>query len=126
MSRRHDLDALRAFAMLLGILLHVGLSFTPFPWPVQDTRQSPLVGLGFAAIHGFRMPLFFLVSGFFTAMLWNKRGPRALLRHRAMRILLPCLLGLVTIVPLTDWASKWAMGLPKAPASKRERTRSAS
>ena len=27
--RRHDLDALRAFAMLLGIALHAGLSFVP-------------------------------------------------------------------------------------------------
>ena len=34
--RRYDLDALRATAMLLGIVLHAGLSFTPFPWAVQD------------------------------------------------------------------------------------------
>ena len=34
LSRRYDLDALRATAMLLGIVLHAGLSFTPFPWPV--------------------------------------------------------------------------------------------
>lgn len=27
-ERRHDLDALRALAMLLGIVLHGGLSFT--------------------------------------------------------------------------------------------------
>ena len=38
--RRYDLDALRAMAMLLGIVLHAGLSFSPFPWPVQDERQS--------------------------------------------------------------------------------------
>ena len=29
--RRYDLDALRTTAMLLGIVLHAGLSFTPFP-----------------------------------------------------------------------------------------------
>ena len=27
-GRRHDLDALRAFAMFLGVLLHAALSFT--------------------------------------------------------------------------------------------------
>ena len=71
--RRYDLDALRATAMLLGIVLHAGLSFTPFPWAVQDTQQSDFFGLLFAAIHGFRMPVFFVLSGFFTAMLWRGR-----------------------------------------------------
>ena len=107
--RRHDLDALRAAAMLLGIVLHAGLSFTPFPWPVQDARQSESYGLLFAAIHGFRMPVFFLLSGFFTAMLWRRRGLRSLLSHRLRRVFLPFLLGLVTIVPAVNWISGRAM-----------------
>ena len=107
--RRHDLDALRAAAMLLGIVLHAGLSFTPFPWPVQDTRQSGFYGLLFAAIHGFRMPVFFLLSGFFTAMLWRRRGLKSLLSHRLRRVFLPFLLGLFTIVPAVNWVSGWAM-----------------
>ena len=107
--RRHDLDALRASAMLLGIVLHAGLSFTPFPWPVQDTQQSGLHGLLFAAIHGFRMPVFFLLSGFFTAMLWRRRGLRSLLSHRLRRVFLPFALGLITIVPAVNWISGWAM-----------------
>lgn len=107
--RRHDLDALRAFAMLLGLALHASLSFTFIPWPVQDAQQNPLFAVFFAAIHGFRMPLFFLVSGFFTAMLWRKRGLSALMKHRGKRILLPCLLGLITVVPLFTWASTWAL-----------------
>jgi hypothetical protein len=32
--RRHDLDSLRAFAILLGIALHAGMSLTSFPWAV--------------------------------------------------------------------------------------------
>lgn len=107
--RRHDLDALRAAAMLLGIVLHAGLSFAPFPWPVQDTRQSESYGLLFAAIHGFRMPVFFLLSGFFTAMLWRRRGLRSLLSHRLRRVFLPFLLGVFTIVPAVNWVSGWAM-----------------
>ena len=89
-KRYHDLDALRAFAMLLGIVLHGLLSFMPIPiWPAQDIHQSPAYAFGLHAIHGFRMPLFFLVSGFFTAMLWRQRGLDALISHRARRILLP-------------------------------------
>ena len=107
--RRYDLDALRATAMLLGIVLHAGLSFMPFPWPVQDTRQSDFFGLLLAAIHGFRMPVFFVLSGFFTAMLWRGRGLKPVLSHRLRRVLLPFLLGLVTIVPAMNWISGWAI-----------------
>ena len=101
--RRHDLDALRALAMLLGILLHAMMSFLPGLWLVQDASASPGLGILLILIHGFRMPLFFLVSGFFTAMLWRQRGLKALVQHRLLRILVPCLLGLLTVVPLYRW-----------------------
>jgi len=103
-SRRHDLDALRAFAMLLGIMLHGIMSFIPgigVIWAVEDSQASPWYGVLLSFIHGWRMPLFFLVSGFFTAMLWRKRGLRELLSHRFKRIFIPMLLGLLTIIPLT-------------------------
>jgi len=102
-ARRHDLDALRAIAMLLGIALHAAISFSGAPWVVQDSRTNEVFGLFLLALHGFRMPLFFLVSGFFTAMLWRKRGLNALIKHRVKRIFLPCLLGLITIVPVLMW-----------------------
>jgi len=89
-KRYHDLDALRAFAMLLGIVLHGLLSFIGFPfWPVQDANQSELYGLPLMFIHGFRMSLFFFVSGFFTMMMWQRRGTGGLLVHRFKRIVLP-------------------------------------
>lgn len=98
-KRRHDLDALRAIAMLLGIVLHAALSFAPIPWTVQDSQQSDWFYVLFAGIHGFRMPLFFMLSGFFTAMLWRKRGLFNLVFHRFMRIALPLFLGCLTIIP---------------------------
>ena len=103
-SRRHDLDALRAFAMLLGIVLHGMMSFIPgigVIWAVEDSHASPWYGVLLSFIHGWRMPLFFLVSGFFTAMLWRKRGLRELISHRFKRIFIPMLLALFTIIPLT-------------------------
>lgn len=103
-SRRHDLDALRAFAMLLGIILHGIMSFIPgigVIWAVEDSHASPWYGVLLSFIHGWRMPLFFLVSGFFTAMLWRKRGLRELISHRFKRIFIPMLLALFTIIPLT-------------------------
>ncbi|WP_165226565.1 acyltransferase family protein [Aquisphaera insulae] len=110
-ERRHDLDALRAFAMLLGIALHACLSFAlGIPWPVQDTQRSGGFVLFFLAVHGFRMPLFFLVSGYFAALLWRRRGPAGLLRNRTLRILIPCLLAMVTINPLISALPTWVSG----------------
>jgi peptidoglycan/LPS O-acetylase OafA/YrhL len=116
-KRRHDLDALRAIAMLLGIVLHAALSFAPIPWTVRDSQQSDFYYVLFAAIHGFRMPLFFMLSGFFTAMLWRKRGLSGLVKQRFKRILLPLLIGCVTIIP-TMWAVSYFVARPaSAPPS---------
>lgn len=106
--RRHDLDALRAFVMFLGIVLHSALSFTGFPWLVEDRSSNPVFQLLFCAIHGFRMPLFFLLSGLFTMMLWRRRGVVALLKQRTLRIFIPFILGLVTLIPALHWASSTA------------------
>ena len=108
-NRRHDLDALRAFAMLLGIALHASLSFAQGPWLVQDSVKSGWFGLLITAVHGFRMPLFFLLSGFFTAMLWRRRGLKALIHHRFRRVFLPLLLGMVTIGPAMHWIAGLAL-----------------
>ena len=91
--------------MLLGIVLHAALSFAPIPWTVQDSQQSGSYLVLFACIHGFRMPLFFMLSGFFTAMLWRKRGLASLVKHRFKRIVLPLVIGCLTIVP-----AMWAVG----------------
>ena len=108
-ARRHDLDALRALAMLLGIVLHTALSFAPGLWLVEDSDQSDLFSLLFLAIHGFRMPVFFLMSGFFTAMLWRRRGLGALVRQRTMRVFLPLVLAWVTIIPAMNYVTEFVV-----------------
>jgi peptidoglycan/LPS O-acetylase OafA/YrhL len=119
MARRHDLDALRAFAMLLGIALHASLSFTGYPWLVTDLKPSGIfLGL-FAAIHGFRMPLFFLVSGFFTMMLWRQRGMKALIKQRFLRVFVPCMIGLATFVPALNLSAIWAFKMAAAQDAQR-------
>lgn len=111
-GRRHDLDALRAAAMLLGVVLHASLAYTSLPWAVTDVEPSASrpFDLIFFVIHGFRMPLFFLLSGFFAWILLEQRRVRAFAQHRLRRIGLPLLIGAVTIVPLMDAAVEWAAG----------------
>ena len=103
--RYHHLDALRASAMLLGIVMHGLLAYFANPyWPAQDLHQHKLYETANHAIHGFRMPLFFLISGYFTTMLWKRRGLGRLLLHRVQRILLPLVIGGLVFIPLT-WAA---------------------
>jgi fucose 4-O-acetylase-like acetyltransferase len=99
-QRRTDLDALRSFAMLLGVALHASTSFFAVPWPVHDTRRSDLLPLFYALVHGFRMPLFFLLSGYFTMLVYRRRGLKTLLEQRFTRIFLPLVIAASTIVPL--------------------------
>ena len=40
-------------------------------------------------IHIFRMPIFFVMAGFFAAMLYLRRGPGGLAQNRATRIVVP-------------------------------------
>ncbi len=108
-NRFHDLDALRAVAMLLGIVLHTALFFMPDTSAKEYPDQvSGVYTLVFFAIHGFRMPVFFLLSGFFTAMLWQRRGLRQLADHRLKRVGLPLAIGALTVIPVTIWTLVWA------------------
>lgn len=107
-QRFHDLDALRAAAMLLGIVLHATLFVLPeeaYLWPIHDPTAAgdPTYRLLIDAIHGFRMPVFFLLSGFFTALLWQRRGLRTLGMQRLQRVGIPFVIACLTILPLSVW-----------------------
>ena len=108
-ARRTDLDALRSFAMLLGVALHAALSFVPFPWPVRDVERSDVLVLLIVAVHGFRMPLFFLLSGYFTMLVFSRRGLASLLEQRFLRIFLPLVIATATIVPLDKVIEGYAL-----------------
>lgn len=112
-TRYHALDSLRAVMMLLGILLHVCISYTVMPlgeaWPFKDARTSPVFDLTVGIIHVFRMPVFFMMAGFFAALLYTRRGPRGLMLNRLKRILVPFVVGWLVLFPLTGAAFMFAM-----------------
>jgi glucan biosynthesis protein C len=98
------MDALRAIAMLLGIVLHVTIAYrlTPAsPWPLDDKIHSVFYDYLYLFLHSFRMQLFFLIAGFFARLLYLKIGLNRFLKHRLRRIALPLVIGIVTIVPLS-------------------------
>jgi glucan biosynthesis protein C len=102
-TRLHYMDNLRALAMLAGVFFHGALAYSPMLhglWPAADVQQSPIVDYIVWFTHLFRMPLFFLIAGFFVAYLVQKRGMGGMLKNRALRILLP----LIIFLPLCMWA----------------------
>ena len=99
-DRFHALDAARGFALLLGIVLHATMSFFMFI-PAQDPSQSTTLAITFYVIHVFRMSLFFLLAGFFAHLLLERRGPRAFVRDRAKRIVVPMIAGWLLLAPPT-------------------------
>ncbi len=89
-SRLHSLDALRAGALLLGIVLHSLMPFVPgMPWLVSDSRTSEVAWIPIYLIHLFRMALFMLLAGYFGRLVLHRRGTASYLRDRALRIGLP-------------------------------------
>ncbi|MDF1767339.1 acyltransferase family protein [Maricaulis sp.] len=89
--RIHALDAVRASALFLGVVLHASMSFIPgIPiWIVQDSQASAGFSLGFFVPHIFRMVLFFMIAGYFARMALGRRGVLGLALDRAKRIALP-------------------------------------
>jgi glucan biosynthesis protein C len=102
MPRFYSLDALRAAMMLLGVLLHAACAYSALPdiWWLKDSDTSPIMDRTLIFIHIFRMPIFFLMAGLFTALLVHRRGWVAALRNRARRIGLPLILGVVVFSPI--------------------------
>jgi glucans biosynthesis protein C len=105
-ARLNYMDNLRALAMLAGVLFHAGLAYSvalnPF-WPTADAGHSVWVDVVAWFSHLFRMPLFFVVAGFFTALLVAKRGLVSMLRNRFARVLLP----FVVFWPITYITMGW-------------------
>ena len=93
--------------MFAVVVFHAALSFFDFvPWYVKDTRIHQGFGILALILNGFQMPVFFVMSGFFTAMLWRKRGLAAVVKHRFRRIFLPLLVAAVVLVPTILWCAE--------------------
>jgi len=107
LQRYHAFDGLRATMMLLGLVLHSAMGYVTFPthetWPFKDPHPQAGFDLLVMFIHTFRMPVFFVIAGFFAAFLYVTRGANALFHNRTRRVALPlvgawCVLFPVVIV----------------------------
>ena len=101
--RYHDLDFVRAAAMLLGLVLHVSIFFAPEDivfWGAGEYSGDEVNRQLVAFIHLFRMQLFFLMAGFFAQLVIDRKGFGHLVGDRLKRILLPFIAAILLMIPI--------------------------
>ena len=107
-ERIHALDSLRAIMMLLGLVIHSAITYGTFEgyhWPLKDPESTNLfMDYVVIFIHAFRMPIFFVVAGFFGAMLFFERSSKKMLKNRIDRILYPFIVFILILAPTIKFA----------------------
>lgn len=95
--------------MLLGLVLHSALTYNVTNhgnvWILKDP-DSTNIATDFLVlmIHSFRMPIFFLIAGFFGAMLFYERSPKRMIHNRIARIVFPFIVFLVLLAPILHFS----------------------
>ncbi|WP_039058038.1 glucans biosynthesis protein MdoC [Enterobacter sp. Bisph1] len=95
-QREYFLDSIRAWLMLLGIPFHISLIYSSHMWHVNSTFPSWWLTLFNDAIHAFRMQVFFVISGYFSYMLFLRYPLKRWWKIRVERVGIPML----TAIPL--------------------------
>ncbi|HQZ30238.1 MAG TPA: acyltransferase family protein [Arenimonas sp.] len=119
-ERLHYMDHLRALAMLAGVFFHAALAFSPLMqgfFPTADRQNSAWVDVVAWGLHLFRMPLFFVVAGFFAAWVIERRGGAAFARQRVRRIALPFLVAWPLVWLSLSAAVVWAVENVRHPSA---------
>ncbi len=109
-ERIHSLDALRAIMMILGIVLHSSETYNlgrSTIWPKDPVDTHLFFNYLSSIIHIFRMPIFFVIAGFFGAMLYDERGPVRMIKNRISRIVLPFVVFLLVLNPVITFAARY-------------------
>jgi glucan biosynthesis protein C len=111
-SQRWDyLDQMRAILMLVGIPYHVGLIYAYHAtWIIESPDKSMPLTWFLQYSHTFRMPVFFLLAGFFGMLMIRRSDAATWLKGRVWRLGLPLVTALVLVSPPIVMASAVANG----------------
>ena len=101
----HGLAALRAAAMLLGIVLHSAIPFMAHPLTGMNNWiyfQTPTLICDMATwwIHVWRIPLFFFLAGFFALQTLQRHGGAGFAKKRFKRLVVPYFAAVYTVGPM--------------------------
>jgi glucan biosynthesis protein C len=97
-NRIHFMDSMRSVLMMLGVVIHSSNVFDPArDWSIYSQNSSMIAGYLGDLIHLFRIPAFFVVSGFFCVLTMKKYRVGKFIRVRLKRIVIPLLFTALTL-----------------------------
>lgn len=114
-TRINFLGNLRAFVVLLVIVLHGALTYMVKPptwWYVIDQQNHPLFTTLVLLIDVPIMQIMFFISGYFALPSLQKRGAAGFSREKFMRIGLPWLAGVLLLAPPTTYLIYLSRAVP--------------
>lgn len=102
--------------MLLGLVLHSALTYNVTnhgnAWEIKDPESNYiLTDFIVLLIHSFRMPIFFLVAGFFGSMLFYERGVIQMFKNRISRIVFPFIVFLFILSPIIYFSFSYTIAV---------------
>jgi glucan biosynthesis protein C len=111
MPRRHDLDALRVFALLSLIAYHCAMLYVAeWDWHLKSSYLQDWLQWPMLAMNRWRMPLLFLVSGLAIGLFQPWRAPGRFALTRTWRLFVPLVFGMLVTVPIQPYCEGVANG----------------
>ena len=99
--------------MLLGLVVHSAITYGVYEdldvWALRDSMTHLSNDFIVSFIHAFRMPIFFLVAGFFGSMLFYERKPVEMIKNRISRIIIPFIVFMILLWPTIVFAFGYSM-----------------
>ncbi|MEY8710114.1 glucan biosynthesis protein C [Mangrovibacter phragmitis] len=90
-QREFFLDSIRAWLMILGIPFHISLIYSTHQWHINSVTPSLWLTIFNDFIHAFRMQVFFVISGYFSWMLYLRYNRKRWWVLRTERVAVPML-----------------------------------
>ena len=95
--------------MLLGLVIHSAITYGVIDysggWQLKDPYTTHISNDYIVwFIHAFRMQIFFMIAGFFGALLFYDRSPHKMIRNRVFRIVLPFSIFIFLLAPTIDFS----------------------
>jgi hypothetical protein len=116
--RIYWLDNLRTFMIFLVVLLHAAIVYEKNSmgaawWIVIDPSNSDLPGIVFLILNIFVIATIFFISGFLTPLSLKNRTGWAFLKSKFMRLMVPWIIAVLTLIPLYKVIFLYSRNLPQ-------------
>jgi len=115
-TRIYFLDNLRTFIILLVIVLHSAIAYTPFlesVWIVNDLQKGNFTGYVVIYLDIFVMFIMFFISGYFIPSSCKKRSLISFIGAKFKRIMVPWMVAVFVLIPVYKYIFLYSRGLPQ-------------